>query len=192
MRGTNPFEKHAVVETLRDPPQAPIDKETLPVEEPPAQRPDLTHGLITGELYEDLLVHAGRTGHKSPELRRQDELDDLRFEHLHGEDWKDLDDHEDMVRAARAIARREGHKTDESHAAVRVEMHEQHEATESKKRTLKVLLGLWTALGAVACGLEAGPLAFIFGGVTFFAMGAFGLWVVSLLRGMGSVSGRAV
>lgn len=197
MRGTNPFERR-VVETpvMRDPPQEPIVEPAVedltPVPEPEEPRENPLLHLVEGEDYEDLLVHAARTGSKSQILVQQDELDDDRFEHLHGEDWKTLEEHEDRVRAARAIARREGARDDECHAEIHVDCYEDSQRKEHKKKVMWICLLLWAALGAVMTAAEGGPVGFFLGGVTFFFVGAFLLWVVSLFQGIGNVRGRAV
>ena len=190
MKGTNPFEKQGV--------QVSVDQsQTLTNHYTEIPKEDPLQNLITGEYYEDLLLEAGRSTYGVPEaLVEQNKLDDQRFEHLHEDDWKNLDDSENRERAARAIARREGSYTtdqaNEAAAQTNVMAFENRIAKEQKKRIMWTVLLFWSLFGAAATGAQGGFFAFLVGGLVFFFGGSLVLWIASLILGMGSASGRAV
>lgn len=196
MRGENPFEKmvgRKPAVASGSPPREPkVDQEVLPVEPPEAPKPDPLDQLITGDAYEELLQLEERVAGKPEKLAQQDAIDDDRFEHLHGDDWKQLDDHEDRIRAARAIARREGNRADEVNADEKVDYYEYREDKERLHQAVKTLLLLFVALGFLAGLLQHGIVGALSTGLAFFFGGVLVLWLYNLFSGMTNVRGRAV
>lgn len=152
------------------------------VRESPAQVPP---DLITGEEYD-------RLEPRSLELIQQDMLDDQRFRHTETHRLEYLPTHQERMRAAKAICRRDI-LLDDLNAEIRVHDVESRLRKESIKRL--VLSTVWALTGIFflwSCVISKDPL--VAAGVAIVCH--FGMilliWVASFFVGLNKVAGRAV
>ena len=155
-------------------------------------KPDTKARFISGLEYHQLLTEWRDGGHKPEALIEQDLIDDERFENLEGDDWKELDDEEERMRASRSIARREDDGYDDFRAIQRAGLYEEARQKEHKRDTIGAGMFLWTMVGVGFGCAHGGVLGGIGSGVAFFFMYSLVLFVIATVTGMSDHGGRAV
>jgi hypothetical protein len=150
-------------------------------EAPPQVLPD----LITGENYHRLVP-------QSLDQVQQDLLDDRRFATVTRQSIKDLPTHQERLRAAKALCRREPLGCDALAESMAEDITQK---VNSRKIKSNATAAIWCFTGFcfIASTLMSGnPLVgFAVAVIMHFSIGAV-LYVVSEVKGMSSVSGKAV
>lgn len=150
-------------------------------ESPRQELPD----LITGEAYTNLKP-------QSYERVQQDLLDDQRFRNITQVQIQDLPNHQERLRAAKVLARRNPLGTD-GIANVIVADAEHAAHTKKVKSTVVTATWIFTILVFLISSVQSGNpiVGFFVAAILHFAVG-FIIRVLGFINGMSTVSGRAV
>lgn len=150
-------------------------------EAPPQVLPD----LITGEEYTRLVP-------QSYEMIQQDLLDEQRFRNITEVQLQDLPTHQERIRAAKVLSRRNPLGTD---GLVEVIVSDAEHAAHQRKVKSTVVTATWIFtlfVFLVSSVQSANPIVgFFVAAIMYFAVG-FIIRVLSFVNGMSTVSGRAV
>lgn len=191
MEGVNPFEEK--IRNIQRSKKETVDEPVIDSYEPYQLN---LEGLVQGERYLREYQKFSKSGKLTDFLKNQNYLDDVRFEHLHENDWKTFKSSEEMERSYRAIYRSKNPNSfpSEVERNCRIEMSNFRavQSKEAKMNTVFLIWTLWTLFWAVILVLESGFWGFIFGIFVGYVSGMLFIGLFSAVAGMGSARGRAV